>query len=286
MAVQIQLRNGIASQWTSVNPTLAVGEIGVETDTNRFKVGTGSSSWNTLGYATGFAYKGTWSDATTYVVNDIVTYNNSSYISIQNGSNNNPSTQSAYWSVIALAGANGTSFVWRGTWVTGTSYAVNDIVYYNNSSYICTSAVQSSTPPNLLTDKWSIIASGTFQNEITVLNSLTTQFDGVSTHFQLKVNQTPINLTADNADFEVVIDGNKLTPYVTNLTYPWLTPYDSFKGFRVRKFTDSTNVTSNYVTIYNAPYIGETSSISVKTPVSDTRTTKYPFSATTIAFGD
>jgi hypothetical protein len=51
MAVQIQLRNGTAAQWTSANPTLAIGEMGVETDTNKFKIGTGSTVWNSLAYA-------------------------------------------------------------------------------------------------------------------------------------------------------------------------------------------------------------------------------------------
>ena len=51
MATQIQLRNGTAAQWTSANPTLAVGEMGVETDTGKFKIGTGSTAWNSLAYA-------------------------------------------------------------------------------------------------------------------------------------------------------------------------------------------------------------------------------------------
>jgi len=54
MAVQIQLRNGTAAQWTSANPILAVGEVGVETDTNKFKVGDGSTSWSSLLYVSGF----------------------------------------------------------------------------------------------------------------------------------------------------------------------------------------------------------------------------------------
>jgi hypothetical protein len=51
MAVQIQLRNGTAAQWTSANPTLAIGELGAETDTGKFKIGTGSTAWNSLSYA-------------------------------------------------------------------------------------------------------------------------------------------------------------------------------------------------------------------------------------------
>lgn len=52
MAIQIQMRRGTAAQWTSSNPTLAVGELGVETDTNKLKVGDGTTAWNSLGYTT------------------------------------------------------------------------------------------------------------------------------------------------------------------------------------------------------------------------------------------
>lgn len=50
MAVQIQLRNDIAANWTSANPTLAAGELGVETDTGSVKVGDGTTAWTSLGY--------------------------------------------------------------------------------------------------------------------------------------------------------------------------------------------------------------------------------------------
>lgn len=51
MAVTIQFRRGTAAQWTSANPTLAEGEFGLETDTSRYKVGDGSTSWTSLSYA-------------------------------------------------------------------------------------------------------------------------------------------------------------------------------------------------------------------------------------------
>jgi len=49
--VRIQVRRGTASQWTSVNPILAAGEMGVESDTNLFKFGNGTSTWTALAYA-------------------------------------------------------------------------------------------------------------------------------------------------------------------------------------------------------------------------------------------
>ena len=48
----IQLRRDTAANWTSVNPTLAAGEQGFETDTGKFKIGTGSTAWTSLLYAT------------------------------------------------------------------------------------------------------------------------------------------------------------------------------------------------------------------------------------------
>jgi hypothetical protein len=55
MAVQIQLRRGTASQWTSANPILAEGEMGVELDTGRWKFGNGTSTWSILSYGSGAA---------------------------------------------------------------------------------------------------------------------------------------------------------------------------------------------------------------------------------------
>lgn len=50
MTVQIQIRRGTASLWTSTNPTLAEGEIGEETDTRKAKIGDGTTAWNSLSY--------------------------------------------------------------------------------------------------------------------------------------------------------------------------------------------------------------------------------------------
>jgi hypothetical protein len=50
MPVQIQLRRGTASQWSSSNPILSVGEVGLEIDTKLFKIGNGATPWNSLQY--------------------------------------------------------------------------------------------------------------------------------------------------------------------------------------------------------------------------------------------
>ena len=51
MAIQIQLRRDTAANWTSNNPILAAGEIGVETDTDKTKIGDGTTSWTSLDYS-------------------------------------------------------------------------------------------------------------------------------------------------------------------------------------------------------------------------------------------
>lgn len=48
MAVQILLRRGLAAEWTSANPVLGAGELGFETDTKKFKIGDGSTAWNSI----------------------------------------------------------------------------------------------------------------------------------------------------------------------------------------------------------------------------------------------
>ena len=50
MATKIQVRRDTTVNWATLNATLASGEIGFETDTGKFKIGDGSSSWSALDY--------------------------------------------------------------------------------------------------------------------------------------------------------------------------------------------------------------------------------------------
>ena len=50
VVTQIQVRRGTAASWASANPTLAAGEWGYETDTKLYKIGDGSTVWNSLVY--------------------------------------------------------------------------------------------------------------------------------------------------------------------------------------------------------------------------------------------
>ena len=51
LSVRISLRNDTALNWTTQNPVLVKGEMGIESDTRKFKFGDGVSSWSSLKYA-------------------------------------------------------------------------------------------------------------------------------------------------------------------------------------------------------------------------------------------
>ena len=50
MATRMQQRRGTAAQWTSADPVLNAGEMGWESDTNKFKIGDGTNHWVAIDY--------------------------------------------------------------------------------------------------------------------------------------------------------------------------------------------------------------------------------------------
>jgi hypothetical protein len=57
--------------------------------------------------AVGFTPRGAWGSGSTYAVNDVVSLSGSSYLAIQASTNQNPSTATAYWLVLAAKGDTG-----------------------------------------------------------------------------------------------------------------------------------------------------------------------------------
>lgn len=53
MTIRLQIRKDLSSNWTSSNPILALGEPGLETNTNKLKFGDGVTAWNALAYFAG-----------------------------------------------------------------------------------------------------------------------------------------------------------------------------------------------------------------------------------------
>jgi hypothetical protein len=53
MGQRIKARRDTAANWTTTNPVLQVGELGLETDSKRIKIGDGATAWNALKFIDG-----------------------------------------------------------------------------------------------------------------------------------------------------------------------------------------------------------------------------------------
>jgi len=102
-----------------------------------------TSNWSVL--ASGFSYLGSWGSKV-YYPNDVVYYNGSLYIAgntIDDSEGGSPPTQDSNWSIYTQ-GFNPT-----GAYNAGSTYYNGDVVFYDDSSYICTNGPTSGgNPPN------------------------------------------------------------------------------------------------------------------------------------------
>lgn len=129
------------------------------------------------------------------------------------------------------------------------------------------------------TANWLLKGTPTNNSSVinTIVDDISNQFSGVTNVFNLTVNGNALNTLVDSKDLDVFVNGLKLVPYVDQVRYPWITPYDSGTGFRVN---------NNKLILYKAPFIGSTASLTVKSVSQSRQTQRYPFNAITIALGD
>src|SRR6056300_500469 len=78
-----------------------------------------------------FKWKGTYAGGTAYTIDDVVSYNGSSYISIQAGTGNLP-TDTAYWEQMSQKGTDGTNGT-DGTDVGTVITTQGDMLYRDGS---------------------------------------------------------------------------------------------------------------------------------------------------------
>ena len=114
----------------------------------------------------GITWLGDWDSGDPYVVNDAVVLDGTSYICIQDHTNQQPPNV-AYWNILAQKGGTGATgntgatgargLTWRNAWNSITAYAVDDAVQYNGSAYICLQAHTNQFPTN--PTYWSLLAS-------------------------------------------------------------------------------------------------------------------------------
>lgn len=139
----------------------------------------------------GFNPAGAWDVSTTYDKNDMVSHNDRSFVSFAGGNvgNEPPDTDgdNAYWQFVPAAigpkgekgdkgdpgekgdkgdpgnaGANGVSFIWRGAYSGVTTYAKDDVVLDNGSSWVALQETTGNAPPTLPTTSnvyWELLAA-------------------------------------------------------------------------------------------------------------------------------
>ena len=82
-----------------------------------------------------FTFLGPWASGYAYIKDDVVSVGGSSYVCMSNHTSSGTfALDLANWDVM-VDGQR-----WRGEWATTTSYEVNDIVKYENTIYLCTTA--------------------------------------------------------------------------------------------------------------------------------------------------
>ena len=108
-----------------------------------------------------FTWRGAWDNATTYIIGDLVSHDDSAWIAKAGNVNSEPASSSTDWDEFAAGGiagqdgapgrhgtdgVDGVGFRWRNVWDASTSYVVNDIVQDRGSAWICTVANTNSQP--------------------------------------------------------------------------------------------------------------------------------------------
>jgi hypothetical protein len=152
----------------------------------------GANGTNGVAGTPGLMWEGAWSSATSYAVNDAVSFSGTSYLSLEaNNLGQRPDLFPADWAVLAQAGAVGAAGAvgvtgatgatgaqgpagpvgatgatgvagavgmnFRGVWSAATGYAVNDAVTFAGSTYLAL-ASGNNEEPDLFPQAWAVLA--------------------------------------------------------------------------------------------------------------------------------
>ncbi len=115
---KIQHFRGTAARWTEINPVLAAGELGLETDTNKIKFGDGTSTWSALSYAGGSSSVTTLDSLTDVTApspatDDILKWNGTAWVNATPAATSSLPTQTGNAGELLVT--NGTDASWSNT---------------------------------------------------------------------------------------------------------------------------------------------------------------------------
>ena len=98
--------------------------------------------------------RGAWSSSTSYNIYDVVSYHGSAYIATGSSVNQQPDTQTSYWSLLTQGYAN------QGVWSSSTTYTIGDTVTYGGSTYSSIVTNNINKQPDISVSYWVLIAVG------------------------------------------------------------------------------------------------------------------------------
>ena len=136
-ALQKQRRD-TASNWTSNNTVLLAGEWGIESDTKKFKIGDGTTAWQSLDYVpipdTNRLLAGNLTVGGNFTVNGTTTTIDTTTLSVEDknieiGKVSSPSDTTAQGGGITLKGASDKDWSWGAQHGTGGSWISNQNIF-------------------------------------------------------------------------------------------------------------------------------------------------------------
>ncbi|WP_419805409.1 DNRLRE domain-containing protein [Terriglobus sp.] len=112
------------------------------------------------------SYKGVYASTTNYGLNDVVTWQAAAWVSISaSNAGNTPDQSARNWAVLVpAAGSGGTSapvvtknLAYQGNYVSGTNYAINDVVSWHSSAWISTIDSNHGNTPDQSPNAWAAL---------------------------------------------------------------------------------------------------------------------------------
>ena len=230
MATRMQQRRGTASQWTSANPILNAGEMGWESDTNKFKIGDGTNHWANLDYfidqsstvnpsfGTSIIFEGATADSyeTTLQVTDptddrTITLPNVSGTVITTGNLSDITDIGVFASTIVMEGSSADDF--ELTLSAGNPTADRTITFPDATGTV---ALTSNIPAGIVTTSDSgtvtstMIANGTIVNE-DINASAAIALSKLATDPLARANHTGTQTASTISDFDTQVRTSKVT---------------------------------------------------------------------------
>lgn len=158
----------------------------------------------------GFKFRGVWSNATTYALNDVVLRNGSNWVSVSSSNlNHDPYTDNGTnWSIFAQG------FFYRGTWGSGTTYSLDDVVTYSSNTYVSLQGANTNHQPDTSPTFWTLIAA---QGQVAPRQTVTYTNPSASIT-SVQITSNVVTIQAVNTFSASTGTGLVNTVYITGLT--------------------------------------------------------------------